>query len=139
MINPTETRERLCDCIYKAREPGNPLGLLQEALEAADRVRLLERRVFDASRDGQIKSDDTPGQIDEAERLGILSADEAEKIRAFDARTLELLAVDDFAPEDLPRRSSPPARRNSAQRKTRKKKTAPPVSASAADSESTPG
>jgi acyl-CoA dehydrogenase len=105
IINPTAARERLCDGIYKTREPGNPLGLLQEALETADKVRRLERKVFDANRDGKIKSDDTPGQIDEAERLGIISPEEAEQIRAFDRQTLALLAVDDFAPQDLVRQA----------------------------------
>jgi acyl-CoA dehydrogenase len=105
IINPTAARERLCDGIYKTREPGNPLGLLQEALETADKVRRLERKVFDANRDGKIKSDDTPGQIDEAERLGIISPEEAEQIRAFDRQTLALLAVDDFAPQDLARQA----------------------------------
>ncbi|HSG66041.1 MAG TPA: acyl-CoA dehydrogenase, partial [Gammaproteobacteria bacterium] len=66
IINPTATRERLCDHIYKTLEPGNPLGLLQQALEAADKVRRLERKVFDAAREGRLKREDTPGMIDEA-------------------------------------------------------------------------
>ncbi len=103
IITPTPTRERLADCAYKTREPGNPLGMLQEALEIAEHVRPLERRVFDARRAGEIASDDTPGQIDEAERKGIITADEAASIRAFDRRVLELTGVDDFAPEDLRR------------------------------------
>ena len=67
----------------------------------ADDVRPLERRVFDARRRGEIKSDDTPGQIDEAEQLGVLSAEEADAIRRFDAKVMEVTAVDDFAPDEL--------------------------------------
>jgi len=120
LINPTPTRERLCDYIYKAAEPGNPVGLLQEALEAADGVRRLERKVFDAARDGTLKSDDTPGQIDEAESLGILTAEEAAQLRSFDLMTLGLMAVDDFAPGDLAR-PSPPSRRQPTRKKPAKK------------------
>ncbi len=123
IINPTPTRERLCDHIYKTVEPSNPLGLLQQALEGADRVRLLERKIFDASRDGRLTREDTPGQIDEAERVGILTAAEAEEIRSFDRGTLELLAVDDFAPAELARRAAP-AKKQAAPR--RREKTAPP-------------
>jgi acyl-CoA dehydrogenase len=124
MTSPTETRERLCDCIYKAVESGNPLGLLQEALQAAERVKAMERKIFDARRAGDISAQDTPGQIDEAERKGIIDAEEAAAIRGFDAQVMALIAVDDFEPADLSRRN--PARRRSSKRKSpRKKKSAP--------------
>jgi acyl-CoA dehydrogenase len=103
IINPTETRKRLADCAYVTAEPTNPLGLLQQALEMAERVKPLERRVFDARRAGHIASDDTPGQIDEAERKGIITAEEAAELRAFDARVMDLTGVDDFDPADLAR------------------------------------
>jgi len=104
LINPTPTRERLAAEAYKAREPGNPLGLLQQALELAEEVKPIERRVFDARRAGEIRRDDTPGQIDEAEAKGIITAAEAESVRAFDRKVLELTGVDDFAVDDLVRR-----------------------------------
>jgi acyl-CoA dehydrogenase len=101
IINPTPTRKRLAEPAYLTPEPTNLLAALQECLEMADDIRPLERRVFDARRRGEIKSDDTPGQIDEAERLGVLSAEEAQAIRRFDAKVMEITAVDDFAPEEL--------------------------------------
>jgi acyl-CoA dehydrogenase len=103
VINPTPTRKRLADCAYTTLEPGNPLGLLQQALEMAEQVKPLERRVFDAKRAGEIESDDTPGQIDEAERKGLITREEAAAIRAFDARVMELTGVDDFDPRELAR------------------------------------
>ena len=129
MINPTSTRERLCDHIYKTAEPDNPIGLLQEALEAADEIKRLERKVFDAVREGRIKREDTPGQIDEAETLGVISSEEADQIRAFDAKTMALLAVNDFAPEELVRQApranqSPPAKTKAAAKKKPAKKAA---------------
>jgi acyl-CoA dehydrogenase len=103
VINPTATRERLTEGIYKTVEPGNPLGLLQQVMELAEQVKPLERRVFDARRAGKIKAEDTPGQIDEAERIGELTKTEADALRAFDRRVLELTGVDDFDPRDLRR------------------------------------
>jgi acyl-CoA dehydrogenase len=105
---PTATRERLANGIYKTVEPTNQLGLLQEALEIAEQIRPLERRVFDARRGGEIAAEDTPGQIDEAERKGIITAAEAANIRAFDRRVLDLTGVDDFSPSDLPRQPQSP-------------------------------
>jgi acyl-CoA dehydrogenase len=103
MITPTATRERLAEGIYKAVEPGNQLGLLQQAMEIAEQVKPLERRVFDARRAGEIKGDDTPSQIDEAEQKGILTPAEAEAVRAFDRRVLDVTGVDDFDPSELRR------------------------------------
>jgi acyl-CoA dehydrogenase len=108
IINPTATRERLAAGAYTTTEPGNPIGLLQEAMEQADSVKPLERRVFDARRAGDIKADDTPGQIDEAEAKGILTKSEADAVRAFDRTVLALTGVDDFDPRDLPRHASRP-------------------------------
>jgi acyl-CoA dehydrogenase len=104
LINPTPTRERLSAEAYKTAEPGNPLGLLQQALVLAEEVKPIERRVFDARRAGEIRHDDTPGQIDEAEAKGIVTAAEAETLRAFDRKVLELTGVDDFAVSELVRR-----------------------------------
>ena len=103
VINPTATRERLTEGIYKTVEPGNPLGLLQQVMELAEQVKPLERRIFDARRAGKIRAEDTPGQIDEAERIGELTKAEADALRAFDRRVLELTGVDDFDPRDLRR------------------------------------
>jgi acyl-CoA dehydrogenase len=104
LINPTATRERLSAEAYKTAEPGNPLGLLQQALVLAEEVKPIERRVFDARRAGEIRHDDTPGQIDEAEAKGIVTAAEAETLRAFDRKVLDLTGVDDFAVSELVRR-----------------------------------
>jgi acyl-CoA dehydrogenase len=106
VINPTPTRKRLADCAYTTLEPGNPLGQLQQAMEMAEQVKPLERRVFDAKRAGDIGNEDTPGQIDEAERKGIITHEEAAAIRAFDARVMELTGVDDFDPRELAREPS---------------------------------
>jgi acyl-CoA dehydrogenase len=103
LINPSETRERLSDCIYKTVEQGNPIGLLQEALLMAETVKPLERKVHDAKKAGDIKSDDTPGQIDEAEARGVITAEEAQELRAFDELVMAVTAVDDFDPRDMAR------------------------------------
>ena len=121
VINPTPTRGRLADCAYTTLDPGNPLGQLQQALEMAEQVKPLERRVFDAKRAGEIESEDTPGQIDEAERKGLITREEAAAIRAFDARVMELTGVDDFDPRELAR--EPPGGAVKSRASRGKKKT----------------
>ena len=130
IINPTAARERLCADIYKTVEPGNPLGLLQEALELAEEVKPLERKVFDAKRRGDLESDDTPGQIEEARKKGVISAEEAKQITAFDRKVMELIAVDDFAPEELTS-YAPTARKKTPTKRPAKKKAKRKTSSSA--------
>ena len=101
VTNPTAVRNRLCDGIYWAREEDNPLGLLQDALELSEQVKPLELKVTEARRAGQISRSDTPGQIDEAEQQGILTASEAAELRKFDEAVTNLLAVDEFAADEL--------------------------------------
>ena len=101
VTHPTAVRNRLCDGIYWAREEDNPLGLLQDALELSEQVKPLELKVTEARRAGQISRSDTPGQIDEAEQQGILTASEAAELRKFDEAVTNLLAVDEFAADEL--------------------------------------
>lgn len=106
IINPTATRERLSAGIYKTYEPSNQIALLQKTMELAEEIKPLERRVFDARRAGEIAADDTPGQIDEAQRKGIVTAAEADVLRAFDQRVMEVTGVDDFDPAELARNTA---------------------------------
>ena len=101
VINPTNVRDRLCDGIYAAREPGSPLGQLQVALELAEQVKPLEGKLTDARRAGQISEGALSAQIDESLNRDIISASEADELRAFDEAVMNLLMVDDFAAEEL--------------------------------------
>ena len=123
IINPTPTRARLADCAYVAAEPTNPLGLLQQALELAEQIKPLERKVFDGRRSGVITSEDTPGQIDEAERKGILTAEEAKQVKDFDSLVMNLTGVDDFDAAQL-RRAAPAGRAQNAAKRPRTKRKA---------------
>jgi acyl-CoA dehydrogenase len=129
IVNPTPTRNRLASSAYLTAEPSNHLAMLQQALEMADDIKPLERRVFDARRRGEVSAEDTPGQIEEAERLGVLTAEEAERIRKFDVLVMELTGVDDFDPTELSRTGIEiKTSRKKAKRKatSRKKRTPKP-------------
>jgi acyl-CoA dehydrogenase len=106
LMTPSATRERLASGIYRAADADSPIGMLQRVLESAEAIKALERKVFDAKRAGSLASDDTPGQIEEAARKGIVTAEEAERLREFDREVMALMAVDDFAPGELARRAS---------------------------------
>jgi acyl-CoA dehydrogenase len=109
VISPGETRDRLCDGIYRTLEPGNPLGLLQEAMELSIEVAPLEKKLRKGAKDGKIHALDFGAQLEEGVAAGILTAEEAERLRFADDKVMALINVDDFAPEELTPLVRPPA------------------------------
>ena len=71
LMVPSESRDRLSAGIYTTPEPGNPIGLLQEALVAAMNAEPLEKRIrVEGVKTGRITALDLPGQIEQALALG---------------------------------------------------------------------
>jgi acyl-CoA dehydrogenase len=129
MTRTGEARERLSREAYTTLEPGNPLGQLQEALELAEKFAPLERRLKQAQREGLIESDYLGEQIDQAAKAGVVNKTEAAGLADYHEKVVSLLAVDDFAPEDLSRATrdtglTAPAVTAKPAKKAAKKKTA---------------
>jgi acyl-CoA dehydrogenase len=122
MTTPGEARERLSQYAYKTLQPGNPLGLLQEALELAGENEPLERRLRQAYKDGTIKADYVGLQIDEGLQAQIIDKAEAASLRDYHDKVAALLAVDDFAPEELAREMPEPVKNEIAKKQPAKKK-----------------
>jgi acyl-CoA dehydrogenase len=116
VTSPGETRDRLCEGIYRTLDDGNPLGLLQEAMVLSIEVAPLEKKLRKGAKDGKIRALDPVRQIDEGVAAGIITSEEADKLRMADDKVMELIAVDDFAAEDL----KPFVRRVDPKRKGRK-------------------
>ncbi len=103
MTRSGEARERLSRQAYTTLEPCNPLGQLQEALELAEKFAPMERRLRQAQKEGLIQSDYLGNQIAEGEHAGVISKAEAAELGDYHAKVTALLAVDDFAAEELAR------------------------------------
>ena len=102
LTQPSATRQRLGEYIYTTVEPGNPLGLLEEALQMALQMEPLEKRIrIEGVKAGRITALDLPGQIEQALAAGLISDPEAQALRAFDRKVMNLVHVDDFAPHEL--------------------------------------
>ena len=123
MSTTGEARERLSEQAYTTVEPGNPIGLLQEALVLSEAVAPLEKRMRQAFKEGLIKSEYLGDQIPEAKRAGVINKSEAADLDDFHTKVRDLLAVDDFAPDELRRTSDEKVTKKTAEKKTTKKKT----------------
>ncbi len=125
MTTPGEARERLSELAYTTFEPGNPLGLAEEALRLGMAMAPLEQRLRQAQKEGLIRSESLGLQVDEAVRAKVINRKEADALRNYHDKVSALLAVDDFAPEDLIRAKVQPAdkpRKKAAKRKARPRK-----------------
>ena len=128
ITHPTESRARLCAGIYSTPEPGNPLGLLQTALEATNEASALEEKLRNAVKAGVITTSDPLGKIDMGEHAGVLTAKEARQLRDLDAMVMELIAVDDFDSTELGSKTNKraaPAKKTTKKKLTTKKKKTP--------------
>ena len=108
VLNPTAVRDRVCRFVYRTLEPGNPLGLLQEAMVMAQTAEPLEKRIrVDGVKTGKVTALDPPGQIGQALAAGIISDTEAAMLREYDRKVMELIAVDDFDSAELAAQAEP--------------------------------
>jgi acyl-CoA dehydrogenase len=99
---PGPTRARLTHSVHATVEPGNPLAELLSTLELSEHAEALERRLrVEGVKTGRIGALQLPGQIDEAQQLGLLTAAEAACLRDYDARVMSIVNVDDFAAGEL--------------------------------------
>ena len=124
MTTSGEARDRLSEYAYTTAEPGNPVGLLGEAMLLAETHAPLEKRLRQAQKDGLLKSEYLGQQIDEAERAEIISAEEAGALREYHEKVESLMAVDDFDASELGRQGQQPAEAPKP-RKAAKRKAAP--------------
>ena len=103
MTTTGEARERLSQQAYTSFEPGNPLGLLQQALVLAEQVAPLEKRLREAQKEGRLRADYLGEQITEAEQAGVIDKSEAADLQSYHDKVRSLLAVDDFSSQELMR------------------------------------
>ena len=70
----------------------------------------IEKRIrVEGIKTGKVTALDVPGQIAQALAAGIISETEAAMLRDYDRKVMELIHVDDFAPDELgTQRAAPP-------------------------------
>jgi acyl-CoA dehydrogenase len=102
VMNPGEARERLCHYAYRTLEPGNHLGLVQQALELAIAAEPLEKKIrVEGVKTGRVTALDLPGQVREALAVGLITEAEAAQLREYDRKVMEIIHVDDFESHEL--------------------------------------
>ncbi|MEM8643884.1 MAG: acyl-CoA dehydrogenase [Pseudomonadota bacterium] len=104
-LQPGAFRDRLTRDIYTPDSPDEPLGLLELALEKTIANEDAEKKLERAIRKGEVQRFHDRDWIKQAEVEGVLTSEEARDLGELRDLVARVIAVDDFAPADLARKS----------------------------------
>ncbi|MGH8401659.1 MAG: acyl-CoA dehydrogenase domain-containing protein, partial [Gammaproteobacteria bacterium] len=97
---PNAARDRLMQNLYKG-DKQSAVGLYDEAVELALRLESVERKIHVAERHGELKVAPGDSEILAAEKTGVITGQEAQSLLRLEELTREIIAVDDFAPDEI--------------------------------------
>ncbi|MBW3567068.1 MAG: acyl-CoA dehydrogenase [Proteobacteria bacterium] len=100
LINPSSTRDRLTAGVYAGKEyPG--VGSMDATMRLAIQAEPLEKRIRTAQKEGVLPADARIDIIHLAVERDVIDTDDAALLRKLYEKTLEIISVDDFLPDEL--------------------------------------
>lgn len=100
-IAPTETRKRLTSGLFTAARDVNPFYQLEVALLKTIQAEPIEKTIRKAVHEGEVKGYHFHEQAKMALEKGIISLEQYDIFKQADEARQSIIAVDDFAPEEL--------------------------------------
>lgn len=101
LMAPTSARYRLTEGAYTTASPGNVLADLEDALIKVVAAEPVEKTIKTALQNGLIKDDTIINQATEAHDKKLITREELDSIIQAEEARSKVIAVDDFAPEEL--------------------------------------
>jgi len=101
LLAPSDTRNRLTHGVYRSSRAGHPVGLMEQALPQVIAAEPLERKLLKALKAGQLEGITWAEQVRDAVARQVLTAQEAAVMAEVRERVMEIIAVDEFQPEEL--------------------------------------
>jgi len=101
LLSPSDTRDRLTDGVYKSASAGHPIGKMEEALPQVIHAEPLERKLLKALKHDEIKGITWDEQVQDAIAKSVLSVEEADILVHVRSLVMDIIAVDEFDPQDL--------------------------------------
>lgn len=109
VLQPGRLRDRITAGVFQTDDPAYPTGLLEKAFLSVVANEAAERRLESAIRKGEITRNYETDWIGDAEAKGIVTAEEAQRLRETEDLVARAIAVDHFEAAQL----SPAARGHS--------------------------
>lgn len=101
VLRPGAFRDRLTTGTYVSMDPQDVTGVLEDAFIKVTEAEEVEAKFVKAARKGVIERRLDRDAIDDAVAAGVLNGNEAGIMRAADEATDRVVAVNDFAPDEL--------------------------------------
>lgn len=101
LLAPSDTRERLTRGVYISTRAGHPIGMMEQALPQVIAAEPLERKLQKAVKSGGIEGITWEEQLQNAVAAGALTAEEAKVLAHVRDLVHEIIAVDEFEPDEL--------------------------------------
>jgi len=105
-LAPTATRDRLSQGAFITDVPNNMLAVVQNALLKVMEAAPVEKILKESLKAHMIKGDTILEQAHEAYHLQVITAEDLQKITVAETARSELIAVDDFSPQELAHQKS---------------------------------
>lgn len=103
LLEPGEVRDRLTSGLFIPSALSESIGRLEDAFRKSHEAEPVVAKIRAAMKDGTLERGDPEEYCDVAVQAGIISREEANRVHAATAARLEVIQVDDFAPELLSR------------------------------------
>jgi len=97
----TQARSRLTAGAYITSDSNNAVGLVGDAFIKTLMAEDIEKRIQNAVREAVIAGNTWPEKLASALTMGLITAEENNLLKEAEAARKEVVAVDDFSPEDL--------------------------------------
>ncbi len=101
LMTPNEARDRLCAGIFIPDQSDQPIAELQNTLELVAKTELIEKRLKQAVKSGDIEAKGDAPLYARALQAGLLTDIEAQQMQAVELARRKIIAVDDFAKEEI--------------------------------------
>lgn len=100
LINPSSTRDRLTAGVYSGKDYEG-VGIMDATMRLAIQAEPLEKRIRTAQKEGVLPDDMRVDIIELAVERDVIDRDDANLLRELYRKTLRIISVDDFLPDEL--------------------------------------
>jgi len=101
VLEPGEIRDRLTRDIYVTSDPGDPQGLLEHTLDKVIELEEADKKLEKAVRTGKVRRTHTNDWFADAQKEGIITAEEAKALKELEELVAKVIAVDHFDPAEV--------------------------------------
>lgn len=97
ILEPSDVRERLSWLVFKNGGEHDPIGRMEQAWAVGLKTEAAYVKYFKLANHGQITGDTVAQRLEDGVKRGLLTRDEAEAARAYDAARYDVILTDDFS------------------------------------------